>query len=127
MSAREREGFTIVEVMVAVVMLSVGIMALVGSSALVSRMVGHGKQATYVGQIAAARLDYLRQIANSTSPACGSAAYKTDSLTTNRLREVWVVGPVVAGDNTRLVHAIVRHRSSRRLVSDTLRTTILCK
>ena len=127
MSAREREGFTIVEVMVAVVMLSVGIMALVGSSALVSRMVGQGKQTTYVGQMATARLDYLRQVAASTSPPCGSALFKTDSLTTNRLREVWVVGPVVAGDNTRLVHAIVRHRSSRRLVSDTLRTTILCK
>ena len=127
MSARERDGFTIVEVMVAVVMLSVGIMALVGSSALVSRMVGRGKQTTYVGQVATARLDYLRQIAASTSPACGSAAFKTDSITTNGYREVWVVPAAVAGNNTRLVQVIVRHQAPRRLVRDTLRTTILCK
>jgi prepilin-type N-terminal cleavage/methylation domain-containing protein len=37
MNERER-GFTIIEVMLAVVLLSIGVMALVGSSALVTRM-----------------------------------------------------------------------------------------
>ena len=39
MSQRER-GFTIIEVMLAVVLLTIGAMALVGSSALVTRMIG---------------------------------------------------------------------------------------
>src|SRR5690242_1880299 len=40
MSRRSEQGFTIIEIMLAVIVLSVGVMALVGSSALATRMVG---------------------------------------------------------------------------------------
>jgi prepilin-type N-terminal cleavage/methylation domain-containing protein len=126
MSANDTRGFTIAEVLVAIIVLSVGVMALAGSSAMAARMIGQGKQTTYVGQVAEARLDYLRQLAATTSPTCGAADFKTDSATTNGVREVWKV-PAASVNNTRVVEVIIRHRTSRRLVSDTLRTTILCK
>ena len=55
-----RSGFTIAEAVVAVVVLSVGVLALVGSAALTSRMVGRGLHSTRTGQVAAARIERLR-------------------------------------------------------------------
>jgi prepilin-type N-terminal cleavage/methylation domain-containing protein len=43
MSQSRERGFTIAEVMIAVVLLSFGVMALVGSSAMVTRMIGKGR------------------------------------------------------------------------------------
>ena len=58
-------GFTLVEVLVALVLLTVGVMALLGSSAMVSRMIGKGRGSTIAVQVATARLERLRRIAAS--------------------------------------------------------------
>jgi len=42
MSRTSERGFTLIEIMLAVVVLSVGVMALVRSSALATRMIGRG-------------------------------------------------------------------------------------
>jgi prepilin-type N-terminal cleavage/methylation domain-containing protein len=67
---RSTAGFTIVEVLMAVVVLGVGVVAMAGSSALVTRMIGRGQRATRAGQVAAQRLDSLRLIAFKTTPHC---------------------------------------------------------
>ena len=41
---RSEPGFTLVEVAIALVVLAVGVLALAGSSAMVTRMIGHGRQ-----------------------------------------------------------------------------------
>ena len=46
MSVRTRRGFTLIEVMLSVVLLTVGVMALVSSSAMTARMIGRGKSST---------------------------------------------------------------------------------
>ena len=46
---RSTAGFTIAEVLVAIVVLSVGVVAMPGSSALVTRMIGRGQRATRAG------------------------------------------------------------------------------
>ena len=46
-----RSGFTIVEALIAAMVLSVGILALVGSSALASRMLGRGATATRAARV----------------------------------------------------------------------------
>jgi prepilin-type N-terminal cleavage/methylation domain len=68
MSMRGEKGFTIIEIMLAVVVLSVGVMALVGSSALATRMIGRGNKSTEVVQVATARAELLRTYAAATSP-----------------------------------------------------------
>ena len=128
MSERNRRGFTIAEVLVAIVMLTVGVMALVGSSAAVTRMVGRGRNDTVAGQVATARVERLRQIAASTATACTHAQWKTDSTVqgaNGRIRERWEI--VDAVGNARRVRVIVRYPVARRTKVDTVLTTILCK
>ena len=130
MSARGRSGFTIVEVLIAVVMMTVGVMALVGSSAMVTRMVGGGRISTFAGQTATARIERLRQIAASTTPMCTSALWKTDSAvstvsTTGRINEKWRM--IDNSGNSRRVEVTLRYPTAKGTTHDTVRTRILCK
>ena len=47
-----QRGFTIVEVLVAVMVLAVGVIALVGSSATITRMIGRGRHDTRAALVA---------------------------------------------------------------------------
>ncbi len=62
MSARSAQGgFTLVEVLIAVLVLGIGITALVGTSALVTRQIGRGRIVTIANQLANQKLDELRR------------------------------------------------------------------
>jgi prepilin-type N-terminal cleavage/methylation domain-containing protein len=119
-----RSGFTIAEVIVAVAVLSVGLLALAGSTALSSRMVGWGQQATHLGQAAAARVERLRQVAFSTVPACSAPEWRSDSAIGRWLDERWEIldqaGPV------RRVLIVLRARRPGGTISDTVLTAVLC-
>ncbi len=71
---RARSGFTIVEVLVAVMILGVGVVALAGSSAMVTRMIGRGKVDTRAAQLATQQVEALRLVAYSTTPRCTALA-----------------------------------------------------
>jgi Tfp pilus assembly protein PilE len=119
-----RSGFTIVEAMVAVVVLTVGILALVGSAALTTRMVGRGRHDTRTGQVAAARIERLRQIAFSTVPPCAAADWRSDSAGGPGLTESWhILDP--AG-TARRVRIVLRSRHPTGYSSDTVVTSFLC-
>ena len=124
MSRGRERGFTIAEVMIAVVLLTIGIMALVGSSAMVTRMIGKGRQSTVTGQMATSQVETLRQLAAATSPPCTHADFKTDSVTTDNVTTKWVVP---ANGMARLVVLSVSYPTPRGMVRDTIRTTILCR
>ena len=125
MTAPSRRGFTIAEVLVAVVMLTVGVMALVGSSATVTRMVGRGRISTFAGQASAARVERLRQIAASTASPCTSALWKTDSVVTGATTEKWEIMDNTG--NSRRVRVTMRYPVARGVANDTVITRILCK
>jgi prepilin-type N-terminal cleavage/methylation domain-containing protein len=126
MSAPREQGFTLVEVMFAVVMLGVGVMALVGTSAMVTRMIGRGRESTQVGQVATARSEWLRQIAAATSPACGSPLLKDSTTAGTGITEQWqVLG--AAGDRTRDVRMMYSYKVPRGTRTDTMTLTLLCK
>jgi hypothetical protein len=119
-----RSAFTIAEAMVAVLVLTVGVLALVGSGALTSRMLGRGRHSTRVGQIAAARIERLRQIAFSTVPACSGAEWRSDSASGPGLAESWqILDP--AGPARRVL-IVLRSRHPTGSSSDTVVTSILC-
>ena len=63
-------GFTLVEALVAIVVLGVGIVALASASASVTRMIGRGKMETRAALVASQRMDLLRSAAGSTTPRC---------------------------------------------------------
>ena len=56
-------GFTLLEVMIAVIILGLGITALAGGSMLVTRQVGRGKVVTVATQLATQKMDSLRMLA----------------------------------------------------------------
>jgi len=119
-----RSGFTVAEVIVAVAVLSVGLLALAGSTALTSRMVGWGQRDTRVGQAAAARVERLRQVAFSTVPPCSAPEWRSDSAVGSGLSESWEIlddpGPVGR------VRIVLRSRRPGSTSSDTVLTAVLC-
>jgi hypothetical protein len=110
--------------MVALIVLTAGVMALVGSAGLITRMLGRGRHSTLIGQVAAARIERLRQVAFSTIPACSSAEWRSDSAGGPGLSESWQIldpaGPV------RRVRIVLRWRYPTGMSSDTVVTGILC-
>jgi type IV pilus assembly protein PilV len=121
---RSTSGFTLVEVLVAIVVLAVGLVALVGSSAMVTRMIGRGKTETRVAQAASRRIEVLRRAAYSTAPRCTAGAFASGGpVTSNGVTESWTV-PTVG--RVRNVRVNVTYGTARGIRTDTLQTRIEC-
>ena len=130
MNVREG-GFTIVEMLMAVVVLSVGLIALVSSSATVTRMVGHGQTSTVASQVAARRLERLRSFAASTVPQCTSANFASGTLSTpvssEMAQERWVVADGATAATRRVtVYVTYNAPGGRGTRADTVTTVISC-
>ncbi len=116
-------GFTIVEVMVALLILVVGVSALAGSSGLVTRMVGQGKTGTAAAQAVATRLEILRRAAAATSPRCTHARFASGDTTAAGITTSWTVPATGA---VRQVEVRVSWREPRGTRGDTIKTIIGC-
>lgn len=81
-----RPAFTLLEVLVALVILGVGILGLSGNAALVSRLVGDGSRLTLAATIATTRLERLRTL------PCGGVT--GGSATTRGIDESWSAAPM---------------------------------
>lgn len=118
----DRRGFTIIEVLIAVVVLAVGVVALVGSSASATRMIGRGRHATRAVQAAIDRMELLRADAHRTTPDCTALANGVDSLPNGIVTSWRVVG---AGE-LRTIRIIASYQVPGRLKADTLLTQVRC-
>ncbi len=123
MGHRSEPGFTLIEVAIALVLLAVGVLALVGSSAMVTRMIGRGRQATLTSQVGAARIESLRQLAGSTSPLCTHTELTSGSAFTSGIGEEWVVPET--GDARQITLALA-YPVPRGVARDTLLATLFC-
>ena len=119
---RNTSGFTLVEVLVAVILLSVGILALASGSGAVFRMLGAGKRSTKAAAVASERLERLRRQANATNPRCTALASGTATRPGN-VTETWTV---TGSGLTRDLQVWVRYPTSRGSTADTLFTTLAC-
>ena len=124
---RQDAGFSLVEVLVAVTILGVGVVALAGASATVTRMIGRGKTDTRSTQVATSRLEWLRLQAYSTDPHCTAGGFASGGpVVTNGVTESWTVDGAAAGP-LRKVRVNVSYRTARTGVkSDSLVTRIEC-
>lgn len=126
MNARGKAGFTIVELMVAVLVLGVGITALVGSSALVTRQIGRSRMMTLANEVATRRLEMLRLAARpvGTGAPCSQSSFASGGPNTTRgVTESWTVS---GSGSTRTVTVTVSYRVKDGTASSTLRTVIGC-
>jgi prepilin-type N-terminal cleavage/methylation domain-containing protein len=95
-------GFTLVELLIAVLVLGIGITALVGTSALVTRQIGRGRIVTIANQLATQKLDELRRAAaiKSGGNHCTNAAFASgNSGPTRGVSLTWTVGASGAARN----------------------------
>jgi prepilin-type N-terminal cleavage/methylation domain-containing protein len=70
------KGFTIVEVIIAIVVLTIGLLALMTSSALVTRMIARGERTAAMAAFASQRLERLRTSACTSQPAGSDTLYR---------------------------------------------------
>lgn len=73
-------GFTIVEVVIAIIVLTVGLLGLVATSALVTRMIARGQRSANAATFASKRLEQLR-VTGCRSQAAGKDTLYTQSGT----------------------------------------------
>ena len=83
---RPRQGFTIIELMIAIVVLAIGVLGLAGTSAMVSRMIGGAAQQTIAANVAAGRFEKMR------SRQC--SAITSGTATLRGTSEAWTVSSV---------------------------------
>lgn len=117
------DGFTLIEILVAIVILSVGLLALAQASGAVTTMIGRGKQDTKAALVAQARLETLRQIAATTTPKCTALSNGTRTIPQDGTTETWTISGTGA---TRTVLVAVTYRVSRGTRTDTLTTQLEC-
>jgi prepilin-type N-terminal cleavage/methylation domain-containing protein len=109
-------GFTLVEVVVAVVVLAVGLLALAGTSGAIARMAGLARQAGASAVLAESRLERLRAAPCAIGAVAGSAF-------AGAYREQWTAAPDGAG---RALRVIVSYEDGRRARADTYETRSTC-
>jgi Tfp pilus assembly protein PilV len=119
---QDSSGFPLVEVLVAVVVLGVGVLGLVSSAGMSSRMIGRGKSETHAAQMASHKLDSLRVRAYGTTPRC-TGLTSGGPETANRITSSWTV---LSSGNERTITVTVSYRKARGIMTETLTTFLKC-
>jgi prepilin-type N-terminal cleavage/methylation domain-containing protein len=117
-----RGGFTIVEVLIAIIMLSIGVLALASSAGGITRMLSNGQRKTRSYAMAASLVDSLRRVAKShctNLPASGSGTQTGISTT-------WTVGSIGSTNTTHLVTVLMSYRVGPFVKGDTLVANLYC-
>ncbi len=123
MKIKTEAGFTIVEILIAIVVLTVGILGMVTTSALVTRMIARGQRTAVAAEFAAQRFERLRV------SGCASQAAGADTL--NR-GSTWVAINTWtftdAGNNTwRILVSSQFKTQQNKIRTQTLETSITCR
>lgn len=88
-------GFSLIEVMVATIILIAGVIALASSSATITRMTAEGNRAAAAALVASSRFESLR--------AVGCTGMSSGSAITGRFTERWEVSSVAGGAAKKVV------------------------
>ena len=124
MKSSPKAGFTIVEVLIAITMLSLGILALASTSGSVTRMMNFARQKTNATAIAQSVLDSLRYRAAATSPKCTALA--TGSHATPVKTGFTTSWTVATSGDTRNITVTVTYSDGRANKTETVTSTLFC-
>ena len=114
---RSSGGFTIVEVVVAIVVFTLGILGLVGTAATVTRMVGRSQQYNMSASLAQQRVEMLL------AAGCGSMASGT--ATSGAYTVTWTVAST-SGGLGRSIGITVTYRTAAGMRTDTFTSAASC-
>lgn len=121
-------GFTIIEVLVAISILTVGILAMMGTSVAVQRLITRGRRVTQATQLGEQILDSLRLKANENLVACTGLTSNATGYTRQAVTVKWAVGALTANGNVseRQVQVYLTYAADRKNLADTLTTVFKC-
>ncbi len=121
---RSERGFTIVEVLIAIIVLTVGLLGLMGTSALVTRMIARGQRSAVASIYAADRFEQLRATGCITR-SNGTETFYRGSTTVGRNDWTWAaVGGTT--DMYRLTVQTTYTTTQGRQRTENMETTISC-
>jgi Tfp pilus assembly protein PilV len=119
----QRRGFTIIEIIIAIIVLTVGILGMVTTAALVTRMIARGQRSASAAAFAQRRVELLRAgicnaipVDGSDTLYRGSAWVAINSWTTTNL----------GNQNFRLKVATVYKTQQNKVRRDSVETTLSC-
>ena len=117
-----RSGFTIVEVLIAVIMLTIGILALASSVGGITRMMSGGQRKTRSYALVSSTMDSLR---NEAKRSCGGMVAGTGTGTGGFTR-AWTVSNSGTTNTNHVIRVITAYQVGTRTAGDTLYSTIYC-
>jgi prepilin-type N-terminal cleavage/methylation domain-containing protein len=126
---RSERGFTIIEVIVAILVLTAGILALGGTSALVTRMIARANRAAQAASFAAERMEVLRTSGCIARSSGGDTLYHGSNWVAYN-KWSWGTVPIKSANGPNSAYSLlvvsVFKGDKGRLRTDTLETEILC-
>ena len=127
MKLASERGLTLVEILVAIVILAIGLLMLAGGSLVVTRNLTSSRLSMVATARAEAKLDELRAIAASTLVRCTSPDFAT-SVAPETLGPITLSWRVEAGGADRQVQirTLYQRPAGRGFKADTLRAVIGC-
>ena len=115
LGTKRRAGFTLVELLVAMMVFAVGMLGLAATAATVTKLMGGAKRQTIASTVAQSRMERLR------SSPCASLTAGTD--TSRGVVNKWTVQSVTRGVN---VTDTVTFTSARGATYKVYKTTLAC-
>lgn len=121
-----RGGFTLIETLVAIVILGIGLLAMAATSGAITTTLVGSRNATQAVQLANDRMERLRAAARSTFPPCGSSGFASSAaaVVSQGVTITWVVPATGAARRVRVITTYGIGRGRTR--TDTLLTLISC-
>jgi prepilin-type N-terminal cleavage/methylation domain-containing protein len=128
---KNTKGFTIIEVIIAIIVLTVGVLGMVTTAALVTRMIARGQRSADAAAFMARRVERLRAVASGQlTGACVAPLPGADTLYrgTNWVAfNIWTVTPVAGQPQNFRIKVVSTYKTTKNLVRrDSMETTFSC-
>ncbi len=109
-------GFALAELLVGILVMTIGVLGSISTAAVVMRLMGRGAQQTLAAHVAQSRFEALR--ARSCAPIGGGSA------SIRGVRETWTMSPIEAA--TYEVTDVVSYTTSDGIKLQTFRSIVRC-
>lgn len=114
-SSSSRRGYTLVEMLVAIMLFTIGLLAMAGTASLVTVALAGSRTRSVAAAVAESRFDRLR------AQTC--SVHTSGNAVTRGVREDWSVQHLARADD---VTVVVTIKSNRRTQTQSFRTYIPC-